>query len=278
MIRAEARQQFTEMILRDDEFIELDRAALLIAAEEYPQLEIETYLDMLDSYARRAQELGGRDAEPLERIMRLTDLLFNDLGFRGNLENYYDARNSLLNDVIDRRRGIPITLSVILIEIGRRIGLNLQGVGMPGHFISKYADDEIEILIDPYNRGQVISEERCREIFEEMYGSEQNFRRSFLSAVTKKQILTRILHNLKSIYANSKSHQKTLSVIERLLLIEPAAVAEIRDRGLTYLSLDRFAEARDDLEKYLQLAPNVADTKEIRVKLGELRRRQARLN
>jgi regulator of sirC expression with transglutaminase-like and TPR domain len=278
MIRAEARQQFTEMISREDELIELDRAALLIAAEEDPQLEIENYLNLLDSFARRARELDSPEAEPLERITRLTDLLFNDLGFRGNVENYYDARNSFLNEVIDKRRGIPITLSVILIEIARRIGLKIQGVGMPGHFIAKYADDELEILIDPFNSGQVISEERCREIYEEMYGSEQNFRRSFLSAITKRQILNRMLLNLKSIYANSRSHQKTLSVIERLLLIDPRAVAEIRDRGLIHLSLDRYAEARDDLEKYLRLAPHAADTKEIRLKLGELRRRQARLN
>ena len=278
MNRKEARTQFAEMISRDETSFELDRAALLIAAEEYPQLAIDTYLAKLDAFARRAREQDDRDGEPFERILRVSDLLFNTLGFRGNREDYYDARNSFLNDVIQRGKGIPITLSLILIEVARRIDLKLCGVGMPGHFLAKYDDDELEILIDPFNRGQLISRENCRELIKGMYGSQLSFQPSFLSALSKKQIITRMLHNLKGIYARTADHQKTLSVIERLLLIDPTAAGEIRDRGLIFFSLERYEQARSDLEEYLRCAPDAADAKEIGMRLGELRRRQARFN
>jgi len=278
MIREEVREQLIEMLSRDEGSIELDRVALMIAAEEYPHLEIEKYLGVLDSFARQARELDDRDGGPLDRIRRLSGMLFTDLGFRGNVKNYYDVRNSYLNEVIDRRTGIPITLSIILIETARRIDLRLSGVGMPGHFLAKYADNDFEIYIDPFNGGRLISLERCREIFEGMYGSRPGFQRSVLVAVTKRQILTRMLLNLKGIYGRAKDNQKTLSVIERLLLIDPAAATEIRDRGLIYFSMDRYTLAQADLEEYLRRVPNADDTKEIRTKLGELRRRQARLN
>lgn len=278
MISKEVRGQLIEMLSRDEGSIELDRAALLIAAEEYPQLEIEKYLGLLDSFAQQGREQDDRDGEPLERIRRLRALLFKDLGFSGNVKNYYDVRNSCLNEVIDRRTGIPITLSIILIETARRIDLRLSGVGMPGHFLVKYADDDFEIFIDPFNGGRVISLERCREIFEGMSGGKPSFQPSFLAAVTKKQILARMLLNLKGIYFRANDNQKTLSVIERLLLIDPAAAGEIRDRGLIYLSMNRYALAQADLEEYLRRVPNADDKKEIRTKLGELRRRQARLN
>jgi regulator of sirC expression with transglutaminase-like and TPR domain len=278
MIRKGVQDQLIEMLSGDEGSIELDRVGLLIAAEEYPQLEIEKYLGLLDSIAERARELDDRDGGPLERIRRLSAMVFKDLGFHGNVKNYYDARNSYLNEVIDRRTGIPITLSVILIEIARRIDLRLSGVGMPGHFLTKYADDELEIFIDPFNEGRVISLDGCREIFEGIHGSGSNFQHSFLVTVTKKQILTRMLLNLKGIYVRAKDHQKTLRVIEKLLLIDPAAAGEIRDRGLIYFSMDRYALAQADLEEYLRRVPNADDTKEIRTKLGELRRRQARLN
>jgi regulator of sirC expression with transglutaminase-like and TPR domain len=233
---------------------------------------------VLDTFARRARERDDQNAEPHERIRWLSDLLFHDLGFRGNAENYYDARNSFLNDVIDRRTGIPITLSVIFIEVARRIGLKLAGVGMPGHFIVKYADEDLEILIDPFNGGQLISQENLREFMAAMYGGKLIFQPSFLAAVTKKQILIRMLHNLKGIYAKATDSNKTLSVIERLLLIDSDAAAEIRDRGLVYFSMERYAQARKDLEEYLRRAPGAGDTEEIRGKLRKLLERQAQLN
>jgi regulator of sirC expression with transglutaminase-like and TPR domain len=278
MMKEEIRAQFIEMVTRDEQKLELDRAALLIAAEEYPDLEINKYLDQLEGFAERARSRITPETDPHARIAALNQLLFDELGFRGNAENYYDARNSFLNDVIDRRMGLPITLSLIFIEVAQRVGLEIQGVGMPGHFIVRYAGPETELLIDPFNRGQILSVERCREMVEQMYGSTIRFHPSFLNPVTKRQILSRILQNLKSIYARAMDRHKTLSIIERALVINPGAAAEIRDRGLVYFAMGRYALAGKDLEEYLRQAPKSEDVKEIKEKLTQLRQLQAQLN
>lgn len=278
MTKEEARAKFAEMAARNENDLELDRAALLIAAEEYPHLEVEKYLDQLASFAELAGRRDERDADPLTRITRLSNFLSDESGFRGNVENYFDARNSFLNDVIDRRTGIPITLSVVYLEIARRIGLKLFGVGMPGHFVVKYADDDREILIDPFNGGRLLSEEKCREMIEELYSNEVKFHPAFLYAVTKKQILARMLQNLKGIYARADDHHKTLGAIERALLINPEAASEIRDRGLIYFGMERYAAALISLEDYLRRAPQAADSKEVKERIKQLRQRQAQLN
>jgi regulator of sirC expression with transglutaminase-like and TPR domain len=282
MTKEEARAQFAEMVARNETDLELDRAALLIAAEEYPRLDVRKYLDLIGSFAEMA---GSRDdpyADPLSRITRLCDLLFGELGFRGNVDNYFDARNSFLNDVIDRRVGIPITLSVLCIEIARRIGLKLFGVGLPGHFIVKFTDDEHEILIDPFNGGRLLTEEACREMIEEMYRAEMGFHPAFLYGVTKKQILARMLQNLKGIYSGACDHHKTLGAIERALLIHSEigsdVANEIRDRGLVYSGLGRYVTALADLEEYQRLAPQAPDAKEIEERIRQLRRKQSQLN
>src|SRR5262245_12765725 len=193
MTKEEARARFVEVVALNECDLELDRAALLIAAEEYPYLDIEKRLDQINAFAELARAGDDVSADPLTRIMRLGALLFDDLGFRGNSEDYFDARNSFLNDVIDRRAGIPITLSVLYIEIARRIGLKLFGVGLPGHFIVKFVGDDHEILIDPFNGGRLLSEQKCREMIQEMYNGEMLFTPDFLYAVSKKQILKRML-------------------------------------------------------------------------------------
>lgn len=278
MTKEETRARFAEVVARPENELELDRAALLIAAEEYPNLDVERYLEQLDAFAEIAKARDDPAADSLVRIMRLGDLLFDELGFRGNAEDYFDARNSFLSDVIDRRAGIPITLSVINIEVARRIGLRLFGVGMPGHFIVKFADEEQEVLIDPFNGGRLLSEEKCREIIEELYGGRIKFHPSLLQVVTKRQILTRMLQNLKGIYARAGDKHKTLGVIERALLINPDVAGEIRDRGLVYAGMERYAAALADLEEYLRRAPQAADAKEIKERIKQLRQRQAQLN
>ncbi len=287
MKKEEARAQFAEAVARDENDLELDRAALLIAAEEYPSLEIEAYLEQLDRLAEMAKTGSDSDASPLVQMMRLRHLLFDELGFRGNTENYHDTRNSFLNEVIGRRTGIPITLSVVYLEVARRIGLKLFGVGMPGHFIVKYvpnsSGDEQEIFVDPFNDGRVLDEDRCRQMIAEMYNGEIKFQPAFLRAVTRKQILARMLQNLKGVYARAKDHHKTLSAIERVLLVQPDSIAEIRDRGLVCFAMERYTQARADLEEYLRRAPLADDPladdiDEIKKRLAHLRQRQAQLN
>ncbi len=282
MTKDEARAKFAEMVARDESDLELDRAALLIAAEEYPCLDVQRYLDKIDSFSEMARSRDDLDADPLLRIRILADLLSGELGFRGNVENYFDARNSFLNDVIDRRSGIPITLSVLYIEVARRIGLRLFGVGMPGHFIIKFSDDQGEILIDPFNGGRLLSEENCRELIREMFGAKMEFHPAFIYSVTKKQILSRMLQNLKGIYTQAGDHHKTLATIERSLLIHSEigtdVANDIRDRGLVYSRMEKYVMALADLEEYLRLVPRAPDAKEIEEQIRKLRHKQARLN
>ncbi len=278
MTTEEVRSQFAKIVARDESTLELDRAALLIAAGEYPHLNVEEYLAELNNLAEMARSRDDMFADPLIRIMRLSNLLFDELQFRGNAEKYYDARNSFLNDVIDRRLGLPITLSVLMIEIGRRIGLQLFGVGMPGHFMAKYADDEQEIFVDPFHGGRIVNEERCHEMISEMYQGQMKFHPSFLYAVGKKQILARMLQNLKGIYSRAQNHHKTLGMIELALLINPESAGELRDRGLVCLALGKYVQARTDLEEYLRRAPKSDDAAEIKKRLIQLRQKQALLN
>ncbi|MFN7946518.1 MAG: transglutaminase-like domain-containing protein [Blastocatellia bacterium] len=278
MNKAEARRQFTELVMKAENEIEPGRAALLIAAEEYPSLDPDTYLAQLDQFAAEVRAVLPSQTDPLIILLTLNDHLFNQLGFHGNTENYYDARNSFLNDVIDRRTGIPITLSVIYLEVARRLGLPVYGVGLPGHFLVRYRDAERDVIIDPFHAGRVLSVERCQEMFEEMYGGTVKFQLSFLSEVTTKQMLTRMLHNLKGIYLRVPDYARALGVIERLLILQPESPVEIRDRGLASLALGRYTQAQADLESYLRRVPLGEDVDDIKEKLTELRRKQARLN
>jgi regulator of sirC expression with transglutaminase-like and TPR domain len=169
--------------------------------------------------------------DPTLKIACLNAYLFDERGFRGNADEYYDPRNSFLNDVMDRRLGIPITLSIIYMEVGRRVGMPLQGIGMPGHFLMKYAEPGTDIYIDAFNRGRILSRRGCEELVQELYGEPVALQESFLAPVTKKQILARVLMNLKAIYIRTKEHLKALSVIERLLIIQPGLEQEIKDRA-----------------------------------------------
>ncbi|MBI1764612.1 MAG: transglutaminase family protein [Acidobacteria bacterium] len=278
MKTTEARAQFALQVARNEDELELDRAALLLAAEEYPQLELEPYLAQLDDFAARARSNDDTHASPITRLLRLNDVLFDELGFRGNTENYFDARNSFLSDVLERRSGIPITLSVVYMEVARRLGLRVLGVGMPGHFLVKYQAEDDEILLDPFHGGRLLSEADCFQMVLQMYQGSVVFERSFLTAVSKKQILTRMLQNLKGIYARAADHHKTLGVIERALLITPDALNEVRDRGLIYAALERLTPALADLETYLRRAPDAKDAAKIKEKIAGLKQRRAQLN
>ena len=277
MKQAEARAQFAEQLQRDEAALELDRAALLIAAESYPTLDVESYLSQLDELAAQARANDTPYASPVTRILRLNDLMYGEWGFHGNAEDYYDARNSFFNEVLDRRTGIPITLAVVYLEIARRLGLTLHGVGMPGHFIVKYQDPDEELFIDPFNEGRLLSEEDCFRMVLQMYQGRVVFERRLLDAVTKRQILARMLQNLKGIYARANDHAKTLSAIERVMLIHPAT-EELRDRGLVLAALNRYPPAIADLESYLRTKPEPEEAKAIQEKLKELKQRQAQWN
>ncbi|HXH11625.1 MAG TPA: transglutaminase-like domain-containing protein [Alphaproteobacteria bacterium] len=229
--QANVRQLFTEMVQGPEEDLDLGKAALLIASEEYPGLDVLRYMAKIEAMAAavRPQIAAAEDAH--DKIEALNVYLFEEQQFRGNAQAYYEARNSFLNEVLDRRLGIPITISVVYIEVGRRAGMPLYGVGMPGHFIVKYDGPDAEIFVDPFNGGRILSRAGCEELVQQIYGEPVPFQETFLATVTKKQILSRILMNLKAIYLQERQFLKALSVVERLLLIQPHAEQEVKDRA-----------------------------------------------
>ncbi|MEK6322919.1 MAG: tetratricopeptide repeat protein [Acidobacteriota bacterium] len=265
------------MVSRDDEQINLAEAALLIAAGEYPRLDVEGYLDKLDHFGDLAREQATGSHDAVDLISALNSTLFDRLGFRGNRESYYDPRNSFLNEVIDRRVGIPITLAVVYIDVARRIGFPVKGVGLPFHFIAKHEAKSGDIFIDPFNKGQLLGTAGCAELVAEMGGGRIEVQREHLEPVTTKQILTRMLSNLLGIYATS-DHRRALSTVERILLMNPESPPHIRDRGLLLASVGDAANAIVELQRYLALAPNAADADSVREQIKSNRRSQARLN
>ncbi|HEX3036920.1 MAG TPA: transglutaminase-like domain-containing protein [Thermodesulfobacteriota bacterium] len=262
--QSEAKTLFSEMMNREGE-INLAKAALLLAKEiEYPDLDVYDYLRKIDLIANEVKRRTSGKTEPYSLIEEINGYLFYEEGFRGNEADYYDPRNSFLNEVLDRKTGIPITLSVLYMEIGRRVGFPVFGVGFPGHFIVKYSGAEGEVLIDPFNKGRIIAENDCQETLNQIYGREIKLQSDFLQTVTNRHILTRMLHNLKGIYISSKDYHKALSVTDMILLVSPMSLNELMDRGLLYYHLECFAQALSDLETYLRNAPKNEDTEVIR--------------
>jgi regulator of sirC expression with transglutaminase-like and TPR domain len=258
--------------------IDLARAALAVAQDEYPALRPEVYLAKLDECAARARGFAGGESDPYRLIASINYVLFNQEGFRGNQGDYYDPRNSFLNDVIERKKGIPITLSVLYLEVAERVGLKLRGVGFPGHFLVKYEGSDEEIVIDPFDKGEVRTFEDLQTLLDGLYAGKVALRPEFLAPVTHRQIIHRMLNNLKGIYLSEENLLKALSAAERLVILEPSSAPEIRDRGMLYLKLECFQQAIGDLETYLRLAPDASDIDDVRERVVELKKGAVRLH
>lgn len=254
-----ARQHFYQEIHQADDQIDLAKAALYLAQEEYPQLTIATYLQTLDTMATEIRDRLPTECYPLRVIQAINHYLYDELGFSGNAEAYYDPRNSYLNDVLERRTGIPITLSLVYLEVARRIGFPMIGVGMPGHFLIRPALEEMGILVDPFHGGEVLFPADCQERLQQLYGQPVELRPEFLVAISPRHFLARMLRNLKGIYLSQNDASRTLSVIERILLLFPDAVLEQRDRGILYYQAGRWTEATQDLSNYLLHTPTATD-------------------
>ncbi|OCQ95429.1 hypothetical protein BCD64_25870 [Nostoc sp. MBR 210] len=265
-----ARQYFYQEIQQPDEYINLAKAALYIAQEEYPNLDPEEYLNALDTMAQEVQERLPTPRYPLRLIQSLNEYLYDDLGFTGNSSNYYDPRNSFLNDVIDRRMGIPITLALVYLEIAHRIEFPMVGIGLPGHFLIRPDIPDMEIFVDAFNRGEVMFTEDCQERLTQMFQQPVNLKPEFLATVSNRQFLARMLTNLKYIYLKQQDLGKTLSAVERILLLFPTAMLEIRDRGLLYYQLGHYPQAVTDLQNYLSKVPDAEDAVVIQRLLSEM--------
>lgn len=263
----------------EDEKIDLIRAALTIAQTEYPDLDTESYVARVDELARRAGAQIAEVGDAAQTIAALNRVLFEEAGLRGNRVDYYDPRNSFLNDVLDRGLGIPITLAVIYMEVGRRLGFPLFGVGMPGHFLLKHYDiDGKESLIDCFSGGDILSAQDCQRRLDEIYSGQMTLQPEFLFAVSRRQILTRILNNLKTIYLAARNFRKTLPLIDLVLVIYPRSPEDVKQRASLRYSLGQNKGAAEDLESYLKMSPEASDADEIRQTALSIRRMLALMN
>ncbi|MCH8185196.1 MAG: transglutaminase family protein [Chloroflexi bacterium] len=206
--------------------IDLAQMALLIAAAEYPDLDVKEELRALDSLAAGASRSLGEETDPLARVNRLSEYLFDEVGFRGNREDYYDPRNSFLNEVLSRRLGIPITLSLVYIEVGKRLGVPLVGVGMPGHFMVRINSGEEGLMIDPFHRGILLSEKECAQRLQEVAGAGVPWDRSYLAPVSNRGLIERILLNLRGIYGRRHDQPRALRAAEWLLALQSRSPLE----------------------------------------------------
>jgi len=258
------RARFAAIIGKPDGELDLAAAALLIAAEEYPQLSTSTYLRRLDELAERVRDRLGDETAPLVVLQELNRVLFGEERFRGNAASYHDPRNSFLNDVLDRRVGIPISLSVVHLEVGWRLGLPLAGVGFPGHFLVRFQGETGRFFLDPFDGGRLRFEDEAQDLLDRVYGGLVRLQPEFLEPTDKRGVLVRLLKNLKAIYLNARDDRRALAAIERILLIRPNAVAELRDRGMLLARSGRVGEAIADLEKYLDSSPEAPDARRVR--------------
>ncbi len=271
---------------------DLAAPALLIARLGYPTLDPAPYLDRLEQMgedmARRLDSTGPTDPHgPLHSLNRY---LFEDQGFAGNATDYDDLRNSFLNQVLERRTGIPITLALVYIEVARRAGIQVEGVNFPGHFLLRFPlgpgeAPESSVVMDPFDGGAVLSETDCRALLRRHAGGTVDFAPTLLRPATKQQILVRMLVNLKRLYVRMRSFPQGRAITELLLAINPSALSELRDRGLLAYHLNDYTAALRDLEAYLQFASRRDDGEETKEERDEiwghvkaLRRRVASLN
>lgn len=256
--------------------LDLAELALLLAQDEYPALDVEAYLSELDGMAHEARShLRGSLAQ---RVRGLCRYLFHDMGFHGNQQDYYDARNSYLNDVMDRRTGIPIMLSVVAMAVGSRAGLHVVGVGLPGHFVAKAVADEEEVLFDPFHGGRWLTTENCEQLVERVTGQPFEVDAEALRAVPLAAIVLRMLNNLKGVYLRDGDFRRGARVIERIRQLAPHDLSQRRDLGATLFQAGQAGRAIDHLQAYLRGAPQAEDAETVKLLLSQAHSAVARWN
>ena len=263
---------------RPDEGIDLAEAALLIACEEYPGLDVPRYVARLEGMGAALREAVAASSATRDAVATVGRFLFDEQGFRGNSAEYYDPKNSFLNDVLERRTGIPITLSVVYLEVARRAGLRAWGVGLPGHFIVRVVGRDQAVLVDPFHGGALLSEADCQERLDRIFEGRVKMEPPMLAGCGPKQILSRMLRNLKGLYEKAGDHLRALGAVELLLRLEPRSAEDLRDRGFLHADLDCYALAARDLEAYLVHVPGAPEAGEILDRIAVMRQRAARLN
>ena len=273
-------KRLQQLVSGPEESIDLAEAALLIATHAYPDLDIAQQLARIEELARTLDSRIQRQSGPSQRIAALNEYLFAELGFAANEKDYYDPRNSCLNEVLERRVGIPITLSLLYMEVGGRIGLPLHGVSFPGHFLVKCALPEGTVVLDPYAGGISLGVADLQKRLRKVHGDElaPPVIAGMLETAGKKEIILRLLRNLKAIYLRSQQFDRALTILDWIIAAAPDQPLERRDRGMIYQELECSRAALVDFGRYLELSPGCDDRDEIRGRMVELQKDAARLN
>jgi regulator of sirC expression with transglutaminase-like and TPR domain len=281
-------RELCALMRRPEGQISLAEAALWIATMEYPKLDRDAYIDQLDALAaplpERLPQAGEAETDPLRVIEVINHRLFEEAGFRGNSEDYYDPRNSYLNDVMDRRCGIPIMLSTVYLEMAARLKLPLAGVGMPGHYLVRHR--YFDLFIDPFDRGKVLTIEDCQERMHKALGHELPFERELLEPAPKLRTVMRMLNNLRNVYAATRQFTRALRIVELALALNPETEGEwevvlatdLRQRAGLLMEMRRYSPALATLERYLEIDPKADDAADIRKTAANLRRTLAQMN
>ena len=270
------RTLFAQTIQKPEEDIQLDRAALYLAGEEYPEIDVPSHLAELDSFASQISLRVSPEASPAELARAIAEYLFNEVGFHGNYGEYYDADNSFLNRVLETRTGIPITLSLIFLEVGRRLGLRCSGVGLPGHFIVGL-DDSDEFL-DPFNSGTALSKGDCQNLVQKMSGGHLEWTDEFLAPYSKHDFLFRMLNNLKSVHMQGKQWAKADGVIQRMSIISPGLPSLYQEQAWCQAQQQQYRLAIESLETYSKKVDSPEDASRARDQINGLWATLSRLN
>lgn len=277
LVGSDAARAFFHTLLAGEDAPRLDLLMLAIAGEEVPEVDVKAALEALDTLAAGLDACFPRNASPLVQLGVLSRYLFQTSGFRGDEANYYDPRHSVLPDVLTRRRGIPITLSVVTIEVARRVGMELEGVGFPGHFL--VASPELpSMFLDPFRGGQILRREDCRELLAKLSGGNLTLKDSHVERVSTLQLAARVLQNIKGNHLRQSDLSGAVRAVDRILILFPEAHGLRRERGLLYLQMGAYAAAVCELAAYLDLAVDPPDVASIRPLLEDARRKEALLN
>lgn len=267
---AAARERFRKIVELPDRMIDLTEAALVIALEEYPSLQLDCYLEQIDEWsdAIRDRLEGSRDIERI--IAEINRFLFEQEGFHGEADDYFDPRYAYLNEVLDGHAGLPIALSILYIEVSRRVGIDVAGVSLPGRFLVKVTGPWGEILIDPFDGGRVLTSIECQLILDRVYGGGVRLREHHLRTTARRDVLARVLSHIKAMHLARGEGERAIADIDRLLMIDGADPYELRDRGLLAMKVHRYREAIDSLRAYLERAPHADDRQRVQEQIEYL--------
>ena len=270
------RREFERMVGRPEEDLDLGRAALLVAGEEYPELDVDANLALLDQFADVVNDRAPADLPPQERALEIGRYLFGELGFRGNSVDYYSPDNSYFNRVLETRTGIPITLSLLFLEVARRIGIRCRGVGMPGHFLVGL--EGVEVYFDPFNAGVALTPGDCRNLAERLFGQRLSWNDGYLAPCTKYEFLFRLLNNLKVVYERTEAPEKAAAVIQRMILVNPDARDLHKDLAAMQYQQQQYRASIVSLETYLREAGTAPDASDVKSWIDSIRDTLNRLN